>query len=410
MQSVVIRNVGLQRGLGWKTEPPTDVYITNGRIQRIASGNSLPAYQNVNTIDGTNKILMPGLIFAHTHIAYDNVCGARDVLFKHPLIRLAYIAAKVAKRATQLGYTTMIGAGSISGLDVYLKEAISSGLFDGPQIIPCSRDIMAAGPLGKRSKEKVAHIPADYMPVLTEIDEIDAAVNREIDDGAVILKTFATGDDQFPNANSNEELFVFEELLRMVQIARQRNVLIRCHARGLSGIKNAIKAGVDIIDHATYADQESLDNILANNISIVPSYYQLKQYLENGHKYGKHPEESNFSLEIENTTKFLPVAEKMGINIAVGDDFGFAWTPHGTYHEELLSYQNQLNIPAEIIIKWATLNGAKMINAEARIGSLEEGKQADMILLSADPAKDIGVLSTHIEQVFISGNAVNMKN
>lgn len=410
MQSFVIRNVGIQRGLGLKTEPPMDVYIAEGKIQRIASSNSLPIHQNEVTIDGTNKFIMPGLIFAHTHIAYDNVCGAKDVLFKHPLIRLAYIAASVAKRAAQLGYTTMVGAGSISRLDVYLKEAIGSGLFDGPQIIACSRDIMAAGPLGKRSKEKVAHIPADYMPVLTELDEIDAAVNREIDDGAEILKTFATGDDQFPNANSQDELFDFEELLRMVQIARQRNVLIRCHARGLSGIKNAIKAEVDIIDHATYADQESLDKILANNISIVPSYYQPKQYLANGHKYGKHPEESNFYLEVENTTKFLPIAENMGINIAIGDDFGFAWTPHGTYHEELISYQKQLSIPAEIIIKWATFNGAKMIKAENRIGSLEEGKQADIILLSADPAIDISVLSTNIEQVFISGKAVNMQS
>ncbi|WP_062059415.1 amidohydrolase family protein [Cellvibrio sp. OA-2007] len=404
----VIYNVGVQEGIGQPTLLGKNVYIKDGKIEKICAVNNqtISDLGAANIIDGSGKTLIPGLVFAHTHIAYDSVCGARDVLFKHPLTRLSFIAAKVAKKAAQLGYTTMVGAGSVACIDTYLKEAIDSGLFDGPNLIPCSRDIMAAGPIGSRNKEKVAHIPKDYMPVIVDDEEINQVVNREIDDGAKIIKTFATGDDQFPNARSGEELFSLAELKQIVAIAHGRSTLVRCHARGLSGIKNAIAAEVDIIDHCSYADQESLDLIQKNNISIVPSFYQPLQYIACGSQYGRHPEESDFHLEVENTMSFLPKAEAMGINIAVGDDFGFAWTPHGTYHQELIAFQEKLNIPAVTIIKWATSNGAKMIGANQRIGQLRDGMQADMILLGADPSLDIHALANNIEKVFIAGKCI----
>jgi imidazolonepropionase-like amidohydrolase len=404
----VIYNVGVQEGVGRATLLGKNLYVKNGKIEKICDVNNqtISDLGDINIIDGSGKTLIPGLVFAHTHIAYDNVCGAGDVLFKHPLTRLSFIAAKVAKKAAQLGYTTMVGAGSVACIDVYLKEAIEGGLFDGPNLIPCSRDIMAAGPIGSRNREKVAHIPTDYMPVIVDDEEINQVVNREIDDGAKIIKTFATGDDQFPNARSGEELFSLAELKQIVAIAHGRSTLVRCHARGLSGIKNAIEADVDIIDHCSYADLESLDLIKKNNISIVPSFYQPLQYIANGSQYGKHPEESDFHLEVQNTMNFLPQAETMGINIAVGDDFGFAWTPHGTYHQELIAFQEKLNIPAVTIIKWATSNGAKMIGDDQRIGQLRDGLQADMILLSADPSLDIRALANNIEKVFIAGKCV----
>ncbi len=404
----VIYNVGVQEGVGRTTLLGRNVHIKNGRIEKIfdAVDQKMSDLGGIHAIDGTGKTLIPGLVFAHTHIAYDNVCGARDVLFKHPLTRLSYIAARVSKNAAQLGYTTMVGAGSVACIDVFLKEAIENGLFDGPNIIPCSRDIMAAGPIGSRNREKVAHIPNDYMPIIVDDEEIVQVVNREIDDGAKIIKTFATGDDQFPNARSSEELFSLAELKQIVTIAHDRATLVRCHARGLSGIKNAIEAKVDIIDHCSYADQESLDLIQKNNISIVPSFYQPLQYIAHGSQYGKHPEESDFHLEVENTINFLPKAEAMGINIAVGDDFGFAWTPHGTYHQELIAFQEKLKIPAVTIIKWATSNGAKMIGEDKRIGKLQEGMQADMILLGSDPSLDIHAIANNIEKVFIAGKCI----
>ncbi len=405
MSDLVIRNVGIQEGIGQATREPMDVYIKEGLISGI-----LPVSKKAHAdtlVDGTGKTLMPGMVFAHTHIAYDSVCGPRDVLFKHPLPKLTLIAAAVAKTAAELGYTTMVGAGSVCQIDVFLKKAIDDGLFIGPNFIPCSRDIMCAGPIGRRNKEKVSHIPSDYMPIITDEEEIDKATHKEIDDGAEIIKTFATGDDQFPNASADEELFSLQELKQIVSIAKQRNVLVRCHARGLKGIKNAIAAGVDIIDHASYADQESLENILKQAITIVPSYYQPKRYIEEGEKFGKHPEESNFSLEIKNTMHFLPIAEKMGINIAVGDDFGFAWTPHGSYHEELIAYQQDLHIPPPIIIKWATSNVAKMIKKDHCLGRIKQGYQADLILLNKDPANDITVIKDQRHSIFIKGRCIN---
>lgn len=408
MCNMIIHSVNLQEGIGNETEINKNVQIENGIIVKISEGVPIvdSDYPEHKVIDGRGKTIMPGLVFAHTHIGYDNVAGAREVLFKHPPIRLAFIASQYANNALRLGYTSMIGAGSICRLDVHMKEAIESGLYQGPKLFPASRDLMVAGPLGRRNSDRVAHIPADYMPIISECDEVSEAVNKEIDDGAKVIKTFATGDDQFPNASSQEELFTLDELKESVQTAHKRDVLVRCHARGKGGIKNAIEAGVDIIDHASYADDECLNQILQKNISIVPSYYQPMRYLEEGHKYGKHPEESDFQLEVDNTARILPIAEEMGINIAVGDDFGFAWTPHGSYHEELIAYQEKLKIPAKTIIKWATHNGAKMVGFEEEVGRLKEGLKADLILLNEDPALDIKALSRSIETVYIDGQEV----
>lgn len=403
MRNMIIHSVNVQEGIGNATIKNKNVKIENGEISNISKGSVLDAkdYCEFEIIDGSDKTLMPGLIFAHTHIGYDNVSGPKDVLFKQPPIRLAFIASQYANNALKLGYTTMIGAGSICRLDVHMKEAIESGLYQGPKLMPASRDLMVAGPLGRRNKDKVAHIPSDFMPIICDSKEVREAVIKEIDDGAEIIKTFATGDDQFPNADSQEELFSLEELEETVKTAHERNTLVRCHARGKGGIENAISAGVDIIDHASYADDQCLQQILEKGISIVPSYYQPKRYLEQGHKYGRHPEESNFHLEVKNTARMLPIAESMGINIAVGDDFGFAWTPHGSYHKELIAYQEELNIPAATIIKWATSNGAKMVGLDREVGKIKVGYKADMILLNEDPAEDINALTRSIDSVFI---------
>lgn len=405
MRPLIITHVGVQQGLGLPTLADRMLRVDDGVITAIdAAGECSPELRaTCDVIDGTGKTLMPGMVFAHAHIAYDNVRGAREVLFKNPPTRAAYLAAGVAKRALHAGYTTMVGAGSICGIDVFLREAIRQGLFVGPRLIPCSRDLMAAAPLGKRSREKVAHIPRDYMPIIVEDDELEASVIKEIDDGAEIIKTFATGDDQFPNARSQDELFSREELAKIVSLAHARGIMVRCHARGRQGILNALDAGVDIIDHATYMDERCLERIKAQQVTIVPSYYQPIRYLAEGAQFGRDPGDSQFQQEIDNTASFLPTAEQMGITIAVGEDFGFAWTPHGTYVEELICYATQMRIPPVTILKWATSNGARMIRQDNHIGHLGKGQIADMILLSEDPSVRIQSLKTAIERVFIAG-------
>jgi imidazolonepropionase-like amidohydrolase len=405
MSQTLFTNVAIFDGTGSPAEGPFNLLVEGDRIAEITPAQTQRPGKGASeqVIDGTGCTLMPGMVFAHTHLGYHNVLGAREVLFKYPLTQLAFIAAANARRALQLGYTTMVGAGSICNLDTHLRAAIHDGLVVGPNLIPCSRDLMVAGPEGRRDASKVKHIPADYMPILTDISEFAAAVHKEIDDGAQIVKTFATGDDQFPNAKSEEPLYTLEELQTVVAVAAERGALVRSHARGRAGIEKAIAAGVDIVDHATYSDQSCLDGMLARGQTVVPSYYQPKMFLERGASFGLQPDLTEFAAEVANTRAFLPTAHEMGLNIALGDDFGFAWTPHGLYHDELEAFQHELGFSAATVLKWATLGGAQMIRQQDRIGTIAPGKQADLILVAGDPSRDVRALKTGIRAVMRSG-------
>lgn len=403
--TTIITNVALFDGTGAAPVADRNLVVQGDRILDITEGAAMAPGRgrDETVIDGRGKTVIPGLVFAHTHLGYHNVLGAREVLFKYPLTELAFVAALNAQRALRLGYTTMVGAGSICNLDTYLNNAIRAGLFAGPQILPCSRDLMVAGPEGRRDPSKVKHIPRDYMPILTELVEFAAAVDKEIDDGAQIIKTFATGDDQFPNAKSEEPLYTLDELKCVVEVAGRRGVLVRSHARGREGIEKAIAAGVDIVDHATYSDQSCLDGLLAKGQTVVPSYFQPKMFLEKGAAFGADPDRTEFAAEVANTRAFLPVAHEMGINIALGDDFGFAWTPHGTYHDELEAFQHELGFDGATVLKWATLGGARMIRQDHRIGMLAPGKQADLVLVEGDPVADVRALKSGIRGVMLAG-------
>jgi imidazolonepropionase-like amidohydrolase len=253
--------------------------------------------------------------------------------------------------------------------------------------------------------------PHDLMPVVDTVQEMIDTTNEQIDQGAQVIKTFSSGDDTYPNADSHEILYTLEELRAVVATAHPRGVRVRAHSRGLEGIRNAIAAGVDIIDHASYADEPALERIAAQGIFIIPSLYQPKQLLEHGPEFGKSPEfmeRLEYQAEIDNTLWMLPKAVEMGIPIVAGDDFGFAWTPHGTYAQELATYVEMTGIPSRTVLSWATSNGAALAGRGDEAGVIAPGRLADLAVIDGDPAEDIRVLCdpANIVAVYLGGESV----
>ena len=332
-------------------------------------------------------------------------------MFKYTLPEVTLLAMENAQRLLDLGYTALVGAGSVGGIDMALKKAIESGRLTGPRITACSRDLMVSAPPQRRNPAVKARIPHDLMPVVDTVEEMIETTNEQIDQGAQIIKTFSSGDDTYPNANSHEILYTLEELKAVVATAHPRGVRVRAHSRGIEGIRNAIEARVDVIDHASYADDEALEKIAEQGIFIVPSLYQPKQLLDHGAKFGKSPEfmeRLEFQAEVDNTLWMLPKAVEMGIQIVAGDDFGFAWTPHGTYAQELAMYVELAGIPARTVLSWATSNGAALAGRGDEAGVVAAGRLADLAVVHGDPAEDIRVLCdpANIVQVYLSGVSV----
>ncbi|MEU5219863.1 amidohydrolase family protein [Streptomyces sp. NPDC020807] len=411
-RKTLLHRATVQEGLGRASLPRRSVLLDGDRIEAVLPEDLAPLHApDIDVLDLDGRTVMPGMTLGHTHIAYLNVLDGRDMLFTHSVPDTTLAAARNATALLALGYTAFVGAGSVAGIDMALRKAVDSGHLLGPRITPCSRDLMVSGPPERRNPEVGRRIPTDLMRLADTPEEMARYVAGEIAQGAEIVKVFSSGDDTFPNGRSHELLFTPEELTIAARTAHEHGAKIRAHSRGLRGIRNAIAAGVDVIDHATYADDAALDDIAERGIFVVPSLYQPHMLLTTGTDHGKtveYLESLEFEAEIANSLRILPLMVERGIPVVAGDDFGFAWTPHGTYAKELELYVTMAGIPAPTVLTWATANGARLAGRGDDAGTVQPGRLADLVVTDGDPAADITVLSRPdaIELVLLGGAPV----
>ncbi|GAA0799411.1 amidohydrolase family protein [Spirilliplanes yamanashiensis] len=406
---LLLHDVTVQEGLGRASVPGRSVLVRGDTIEAVMAAGEAPVDSpGVDVRVLTGHTVMPGMTLGHGHIAYKDVITARDTMFKYTLPEVTLIAAEHARQMLRLGYTGLVGAGSVGGIDMALKRSIAAGRIVGPRITACSRDLMVSAPPQRRNPAVGKKFPADLMPIVDTVEEMVERTTKEIDEGAQIIKTFSSGDGTYPNADSHEILYTLDEIKAVVATARPRGVLVRAHSRGIDGIRNAIAAGVDVIDHASYADEAALHAIAEQGIYIVPSLYQPRQLLDYGGDFGKSQEyldKTEYEAEVANTLWLLPKAVELGIRIVAGDDFGFAWTPHGTYAQELAMYVELAGIDAPTVLTWATSNGAALAGRGDTAGVVAAGRLADLVVTDGDPAEDIRVLCDpeRIVEVYLGG-------
>lgn len=411
-RKTLLHGVTVQEGLGKASLPQRSVLLDGDRIEAVMPAAQAPLNSpDVDVLDLDGRTVMPGMTLGHTHIAYLDILDGREMLFKYSVPEVTLGAAENATRLLSLGYTAFVGAGSVAGIDMALRRAVDSGRLRGPRITPCSRDLMVSGPPERRNPEVGKRIPSDLMRLADTPEEMVEYVANEIAEGAEIVKVFSSGDDTFPNGRSHELLFTPEELKIASRTAHEHGARIRAHSRGLRGIRNAIAAEVDVIDHATYADDAALEAIAEHGMFVVPSLYQPHKLLTTGTRHGKTPEyleTLEFQAEVDNSLRILPLMVEMGIPVVAGDDFGFAWTPHGSYADELETYVTMAGIPAPTVLTWATANGARLAGRGDEAGTVQAGRLADLVVTAGDPAEDITVLNRPggIEMVLLGGDVV----
>jgi len=412
MARIFFRRANLIDGIH-PPKPNATVVVEGERIAAVGTnGNAPRPAANDVVFDLGGKSLMPGMVMCHYHVAYDNISSIEEIDLKHPPTYLTLVAAKNAELLLRSGFTGAVGAGAIHNIDVMLKRAIKAGLIVGPRLMACGRDCVTTGDsvdlhprFWRLGMEGLAHI-CDGPEAFRK------AVREEIREGVDIIKLYVTGGHGL-SWPAEVMTMSFEEIDAATRAAHERQRKIRGHIISKKGILAALRAGMDVIDHADQMDDECIELMVKQGTFVVPSIYFPWSVVDEKRRTGSSPWADAEAMErgLEYSYKVLPKALKAGVKFVAGDDFGTVSMPHGDYAKDLEAYVRGAGISPLEVIGWATRNGADLMGMKDEVGTIEGGKLADLLVVNGNPAKDITLLQdrTKLEAVMKGGEFVDCR-
>lgn len=287
--TTLITDGQLVDGTGRPAIPDAAVLIRDGRIVYAGPASARPDAPAPpdHTLDARGGTILPGLIEAHFHSTYFNVAALEDLDIKYPVEYVTLLAAANAKLALQCGYTAARSGGSLFNIDFWLKKAIDEGICPGPRLASSGREICGVAGLMDWNPDFRKIGMEGLVLLVNGPDEARAAVRKLVKDGVEWVKTYPTGDAAAPDANDHHTLcMTFEEMHAVVQTAHNHGLKVTGHCRATEGIRNALKAGYDAIEHGTFIDDETLELLLQRNVPVVPALYFELASIERGPEFG----------------------------------------------------------------------------------------------------------------------------
>ncbi|MBP3957901.1 amidohydrolase family protein [Gemmata sp. G18] len=393
--TTVITNGTLIDGNGGPPVRDAALVIRDGRIHFVGPVRDAPTVEpEAARIDARGGTIMPGLVEAHFHPTYFNVSALEDLDIKYPVEYVTLLAAANAKLALECGYTAARSGGSLFNIDVWLKKAIESDLCPGPRLAASGREICGVGGLMDWNPD-FRKIGMDGLVLLVNgADEARAAVRKLVKDGVEWVKTYPTGDAAAPDTNDHHTLcMTFEEMHAVVATAHNHKLKVTGHCRATEGIKNALRAGYDAIEHGTFIDDEGLELLLKRDVPCVPALYFELASVERGPEFRLPPRVIDGHKEtLEGGAESARKILKAGGRLGMGGDYGFGWNPHGDYARELSFFVKYVGFSPLEVITCATRTGAEIMGRASEFGTLEVGKLGDVLVVAGDVLADISIL------------------
>jgi imidazolonepropionase-like amidohydrolase len=391
----VIKNGTLVDGTGREAIARGAVVLRDGTIAYAGPAQQAPDVPpTAEVIDAQGGTILPGLVEAHFHPTYFNVAALEDLDIKYPVEYVTLLAAANARLALECGYTAARSGGSLFNIDVWLKKAIENDIHPGPRLAASGREICGVGGLMDWNPDFRKIGMEGLVLLINGADEARAAVRKLVKDGVEWVKTYPTGDAAAPDTNDHHTLcMTFDEMHAVVATAHNHGLKVTGHCRATEGIKNALRAGYDTIEHGTFMDDEALELLLKRNTPVVPALYFELASIEKGPEFGMSQAVVDGHKEtLEGGAESCRKILKAGGRLGMGGDYGFAWNPHGDYAKELEFFVKYVGFTPLETLMCATKTGAEILGRGDELGTLEAGKLGDVLVVAGDVLHDIAVL------------------
>ena len=374
--------------------PPAEV------AQKVAAGTV--------TIDATGCTVMPGLIDAHCHSTFDDVQSNDELFFHRQPVMAALVTGFNLPKLLRAGVTAFFDPDTVAGIGPQVRDALDAGIISGPRMATGVQALLTSvgGTAGRLIPDEGT---VGYAAVVNTIEEMVVTTRRHIKYGADWIKIHATG--SIPTHTGELQVWTLDEMRAVCDTAHTLGVPVTAHCRNASSTRDAARAGVDLILHASYVDDEGLQAIIDAGAAICPTFTFLANLADHGAAVGAGTGMTDiFRGEIKATAAMMRQAHDEGVRLLCGSESGFALTPYGHWHaRELEVFVEELGLTPLEAITCATRNNAMAVRLEGQVGVLAEGMRADVLVVDGEPDRDVRVLQdrSRLKAVISRGRVVD---
>jgi imidazolonepropionase-like amidohydrolase len=370
--------------LAGRTVDHPQITVVDGRITAVGlQGSAVP--EGARRVDLPGMTLLPGLIDMHTHITADpRYSGYRGLEFTDNFWTVVGVAN--AKKTLEAGFTTIRNVGSANFDDVAIKQGIEQGFVPGPRIVPATYAIGATGGHCD-STEFPPSVSVPSPQIANGAEELRATVRKLRKYGAEVIKFCGTGGVFSKTDTVGGQQYDLAEMKALVDEAHMLGLKVAVHAHGTSGIKDAIRAGVDTIEHASLADEEAFTLAKQHGTWFSMDIYNDDYILAEGEKNGVFAEslakERTIGLKQRQT---FQAAVKAGVKMVFGTDAGVY--PNG-YNARQFATMVKWGMTPMQAIQAATVNASEALGRAGDVGAIAVGRYGDLIAVAGDPLADV---------------------